>query len=992
MKFISLKKLKAQGSDERAFQALHPILSNPDVLEYIQEHQKIGTLKIPHQEMKKRFGIDYSILFIYDEEQHCHPVVVSAGTEKGARLPKTIHGKINGGGRTNSIKKLAFGLEDGKTWFLKRINQDRAGIAEFRDEYETLVKLGRCGGKTTIDEKGKSYFITDLLKGEDLEKYKDLLENKTQKHRDPKKLTQSFYELALLFKAAAESLNAFHSLGLIHRDIKLANFMRVQRTDNRYGCMLIDFGSSNTKKEICSRYFGTQVYFAPELNEQEFIEFTQDTDLFAFGKSFQELFGIFSDHIIFKTRILPRNARLKFVFQEVQTILNGLMHAETKRRYEYFSRISDLTIPPDFKTKFEAYTYVIYKLYTLKKHYEMDNDTLSALSDAIDLIKIQIENHQFEFRNITTLLEVLLLKNLNNTHKVEIENLIFDINNSSYLPAEDNASYDDELLPRRFESELTQQLLLNPTEKMMESTEKISNAIITIIQDILKNGSTEENKQLSHFLDRLTKGEATLGGMLLPPNIEEVIRILKEGEKKDYIVIQHIIYKFSEFALRFFPVKNTPQDMQMTGELFQVLQDIEPSLTPSTALAFFRSHVIQRDAVLDRQGEGYRFRAHIMEKTFLESRLFKLEDGKRGRDGTFDESICINMLGLMKLTGDTRHCHNMHMLPFQSWVHDSLAQKINRSSLFYQRAKQAESFYISGPSGMTALLFNQMEMLGVMKTVEEKQSYILSVLAYIVGGGFHSMHEILGPIASCLGLLPNYEVPELTEEGSITSPNFHLFFEIMDKVDEDFSKLRSIAWDAYLTYFKETYMPLCMPHQCEESAVYNVKKRPNLEVTLIQKVISAAISSYKQKSEEGKNECFTPIETKAVKQLNKLSELCQSASSLFEILIHLKHYFAGSLFKNTHSIASKFSSHSFLAHFLNELKNEPTLITIINHRMDNKDFIRLDRKLNYTTSEAATERLNLHRNFKTMHIELSNTKEVKQETLPEPPRVIILGN
>lgn len=81
-------------------------------------------------------------------------------------------------------------------------------------------------------------------------------------------------DAALIFKPIVEAINYLHSKNIVHRDVKLENF--IFSDQNKYSCIkLIDFGVSKKlekKQKSCNKKFvkmttiiGTPEYMSPEI-------------------------------------------------------------------------------------------------------------------------------------------------------------------------------------------------------------------------------------------------------------------------------------------------------------------------------------------------------------------------------------------------------------------------------------------------------------------------------------------------------------------------------------------------------------------------------------------------------------------------------------------------------------------------------------------------------------------------------------------------------
>lgn len=432
MKFLTLSKLSTLLGDERTISVLAPILNDQTALIYINEQAKLGILKISHHDMKNRFGLDYSILLMRNDANQCIPIVATAG-KKESRLSGTICG-IMGGGRDNSKKKLAFGLKDGKAWFLKRVTQDKLGKKEYKNETNTLRILNRLRGSAITIDHQKAYFITDMLYGENLQQYKERLQTKIFSLKgDVKKSKELYSETTRLFKLAAKALQQFHHHGLIHRDIKPSNFMRIRLTKKNYACVLIDFGSTNNNTGYESSSLGTEVYQAPELGSNEQLLFTQSSDLYAFGKSFQEIFTLFSENQLFKIKIIHRNSELKNLFGKIDGILKGLL-SDPDTRITCFRQIDLLVIPFYLNSQQDAYVYSLYLLDSMKLEYSDKKKLNQIIIQSIDKIHLVIDAPlNTNLDDLTTILETIASFKLTEHDFSQVQALMQEIK-KSFLP------------------------------------------------------------------------------------------------------------------------------------------------------------------------------------------------------------------------------------------------------------------------------------------------------------------------------------------------------------------------------------------------------------------------------------------------------------------------------------------------------------------------------------------------------------------------------
>ena len=102
---------------------------------------------------------------------------------------------------------------------------------------------------------------------------------------------------------------------------------------------------------------------------------------------------------------------------------------------------------------------------------------------------------------------------------------------------------------------------------------------------------------------------------------------------------------------------------------------------------------------------------------------------------------------------------------------------------------------------MTSLFMGLMENYGNFSTVEEKQNYFAAVSAYMVSGGLHSLHEVIGPAQFSLDLIPGYRVSAPMEHLRAAPPNFHQFYQQQMDVDPEFRERYEQGWQHVMTAY-----------------------------------------------------------------------------------------------------------------------------------------------------------------------------------------------
>lgn len=123
--------------------------------------------------------------------------------------------------------------------------------------------------KKVVEKKDATYFITRFCNCGDLEKYLAT------------KVFFPLWELQIIFPGLVESLSEIHKVGIIHRDIKAANFfLHRPKNTGRMMAILADYGfakyEKGSKSIMASTVLGTAVTMAPEVWNNEPYEFSAD--------------------------------------------------------------------------------------------------------------------------------------------------------------------------------------------------------------------------------------------------------------------------------------------------------------------------------------------------------------------------------------------------------------------------------------------------------------------------------------------------------------------------------------------------------------------------------------------------------------------------------------------------------------------------------------------------------------------------------------------
>lgn len=590
-------------------------------------------------------------------------------------------------------------------------------------------------------------------------------------------------------------------------------------------------------------------------------------------------------------------------------------------------------IPEKFSSKPEAYTYIIHQLGLWCFEYSCEEQ--SVIKDTIEAFIIAFENHEQKTEQLSEKLNLLLKEPfLSQKHKQLLERIL-----SIFKHIIPQLKQEDNILARRFESELASQLISQPTKKMMEALFEVSEAIIKTIQQ----SRTDKTKciTLELFLSDLESTDILFGFLKEKPTLDLVISILKKNDSNDFITIQYIAFIFSRIAIPFLPLidlpAHPPEDIFLA-----ILQEYKKYQDPR--VEYEPANYQRMAARADEQ--GFQFRSFIVDKLFHKDELYT-QGFNRGRKGDRKTCLKTNQLGLMKLEHSS-HALGLPTITEQTWCSDAQSQDADITSIYYRSAIENDCPYITGPSGMTAYFTNMMFLLLNPKDISLVQAYSLAILGYIVGAGFHSMNEILIPLIKCIKLLPNY--PSYQGLEYLTSPPlYHLYFKTIEGFDPEFSKLRHNAWNHYLDYFSSYYMPLCMNETCNSE--HNVGNTPP-EVMGLKQIITQSIDkciAFHNQKDYQQTIFFSSIEEDKL-ALKKLNEDCLKEENLISIMGYLQKYFCGQYTAESRPM-NKWDNHSYIRFFIDSLKENSQIIAHLNMQLKFDPPIEINLNLDVFSSE-----------------------------------------
>lgn len=479
-----------------------------------------------------------------------------------------------------------------------------------------------------------------------------------------------------------------------------------------------------------------------------------------------------------------------------------------------------------FTNKTEAYLYSIYILKNILKKFPGESEESGKIKLAIEEIRILVENHEQNAQIVSTILANLskdLGMAIDSKDQMALATVSKNIVENKYEQTPQEKW--ENPIGRRFESQLQIELLQNPTNAMMASVKKISEKML----EMLEKNQTIQGTELSlqnAFLETLPENAHVIAfGSEKAPRYERVKQMLTENKPEDLAAIMHMHFKFAQSLTR-----------KLSGEYENVAHNT----------------------------------SGISDTKMYESDYYK----ERGRQKNgFNSQITTQQMGL--LSRKDAVCAQGLPSHESTWVADAKAQAPDLQSSYVKSLTGNDTPYVAGPSGMTSMFVGQMIGFDVMKTEAEKQSYMATVTAYMVSGGFHSLHEVLGPVSHCLpeqNLVPGYQASSVAEiqAGTATPPNFHAFYDNMSKIDPEFSKVREAGWDKLNTFVGGAYL--------------NAKQLPSYELISfrVNKLVLNGISEY-QSHKTGV--LASVINMSGTSRAENYKKMMQDATSEFEQLV-----------------------------------------------------------------------------------------------------------
>jgi len=334
-------------------------------------------------------------------------------------------------------------------------------------------------------------------------------------------------------------------------------------------------------------------------------------------------------------------------------------------------------------------------------------------------------------------------------------------------------------IPRQVESQIAVHLLESPTLLMWKSVNKISAAIVDLLAkhvdkpDLFTEFLLHINGKPGNELEPTIP--LAFAHFYTETTLTDVVQILKEGNDLAAVMLIQFMFMRDAFAL-----------LDVDAGFFQ-------NILSNKFGGEFKLHL--QDSDLDDSQNHNLITMFFLQYTLFSPQLYT----DRGR-AEFNSHLD-NHLGI------STHANDRIAMGKQltSWYPDCMCQTADLQSPFLTNVVQHDIPYVSGASGMTSLFLGAMTLLGNFPTPQEKQYYLLAVVAFMVSGGLHSMHEVLSVPKVRLGLLPEYQT-----EGNKMGNYDTAFFSLFANDPEVASRLNS-AWTQTIEWINCTY-PKAFPN------------------------------------------------------------------------------------------------------------------------------------------------------------------------------------
>jgi len=327
--------------------------------------------------------------------------------------------KIIGRGKESLTLKVKSKIND-KIYVLKKIDQ-KLSMCEKENFFQIMNKLRNNESPNIVKNMKSIYQNNSLIIIDEYMNNGDLLDfMKTNKE-----LNKPIDEKILwsIFLQCASGIKALHALNIIHRNIKLENFMMNQNKFVKLGNfrnVTISFGD-DAKINHGNKYMGGYLYQSPEMLNNK--GYNKKTDIFSLGVVFHKLCYYSYPYIINRTEngyVLKPNEKkenLNVYSEEMRNIINLMLEEDENNR-------------PDINNLYDRILLAYIKYYD-------KNSSIEAVFRCINSFK-SFSNEIIEFKRDIKKNEIPICFNLincledfnNNKNKKKCEEYLYNFRNS----------------------------------------------------------------------------------------------------------------------------------------------------------------------------------------------------------------------------------------------------------------------------------------------------------------------------------------------------------------------------------------------------------------------------------------------------------------------------------------------------------------------------------------------------------------------------------
>lgn len=447
-----------------------------------------------------------------------------------------------------------------------------------------------------------------------------------------------------------------------------------------------------------------------------------------------------------------------------------------------------------FQSKIEAY---LHALYTLNHITLCAGAPPNLLEDTQAAVQEAINNHEQNPTQVSQQLDKILpfIDNITQRYFLRVIKAIEDSNYNT------QTAYDKFANPlgRLVESQICITLLNQPTHKMMIAVGEVSAAIIKALvileQKTAPDAADTPDNQLAQqllttlysSLDGKKQHALGFGNFTEQPKLAEIIAILTNNQPTQLPTIMRIHYLFAQHIMATQNWLGVAPVRPATGQLKKIIANkIGNKKYKNTPDDFFKLIVTKN---LDE-----------FINLFYNSWLYK----DTGYNGEINTPITTDKMGLF-LAEQKLYLQQSPTASIK-WLAHSQNDQPALDSNFVIDCLDNDMVYVHGASKMAAEFLTLMELFANFDKIEKKQNYLAAIVAYLVCGGFHSIHEVLLPAEFILKLVPGYKINPPDTEFIAEPANYQAFFNLLLKKSSTFKKCHMLSWEAINHFYEESYL------------------------------------------------------------------------------------------------------------------------------------------------------------------------------------------